>query len=115
MKLYHYTCHHRHLELQRDLVLPASVDQPAWATDLDFPNRQALGIAAPCELGEDRGEYRYRVTGEHRFVRWAGVAQHLDDAVVSRYEVEPEILVAHWWISLKPSAVVLDPYPLAIR
>lgn len=115
MKLYHYTCHHRHLELQASPLLRGGPGRLAWATDLDWPHREALGIASPCPLGEDRAEYRYRVTGQHHFVRWVHVRHHVPEEFVERIESEPEILIAHWWVSGLPESVVLDPYPVTIR
>lgn len=111
--LYHYTCteHGEAGIRKRREVLPRM--QPMlgypllWLTDLDTPDRWALGLTSstPCC---DRTEVRVSVAshgnnGGTTVVPWWFYARNMVDRYV-RDLYEDTGLPLHWWVSLEPVA-----------
>lgn len=122
--LYHFTCHHGRNAIGKAGVLRpgASVAHQAllpwtsrlvWLTDLDVPLRDALGLTANS-LTCDRGAHRYRVTDPRFVAKWMDMRRILRNnpvtaSMVAGLESAPGAAPRHWWISMKPVPVVLDP------
>lgn len=122
---WHYTCIHARNEIGetgmlrpiRDLVSQAKLDRlvPSlrhvsrfvWLTDLDTPDRRALGLT--MQLGGcDRAAYRYRVHGDYTPIRYVDVRRDLPERTREQLESAPGAMPAHWWVAVTPVPVVLD-------
>lgn len=117
--LYHYTCEHGWASLGNSGQLESVAQQtltpldPAWwqfwyvwLTDLEQPDKHALGFNTTNPLGCDRTQFRYRVTDNTRCYPWADVRRLHTNAHL--LEVAPGAQPDHWWISPDPVPVVLD-------
>lgn len=112
--LYHYTCFHRMQKIEAGGGLlqpsPSPIVPLLWATDLDVPMREALGLTAYTNAC-DRGEFRYRVLNELDFERWVHVRRNLPAVWVESLESAPGVMPMHWWVAAAPSQAELDPWP----
>lgn len=114
MTLYHFTCAHGRRGLQLAGVL-ALYSQPllggvhaTWATDMDQPDADALGLTAVL-LQCDRTQYRYRVTDDGAFVWWPDWwPGRVDPSTVSMLTFPPKA-PRRWWIATVPAPVELAP------
>jgi hypothetical protein len=118
MKLWHYTCEHGALALGNSGTLRCAgqlVDEvPAlplggaelltmvWATDMDPPDAQALGLTSNT-LSCDRTAYRYRVPA-HAFTHWGRVRGTLPGQLVDALELAHGAQPRRWWVSFTPVA-----------
>jgi hypothetical protein len=134
--LYHFTCDHAHLLLGKTgTLLPGCllngpdprhqhrhVEVPfqtslVWATDLRYPNRDALGLTSYL-LQCDRTAHRYRLLhdDETGMVPWTDVRRQMFTRglgdVVYDLEEAPGVRPRHWWVSSRPVAVEYDPLPV---
>lgn len=109
--LWHYTCDHgaRGIELS-GTVLPnprtAEFGLPpvAWLTDLDPPDRFALGLTMDS-ITCDRMAWRCTVDAPAA-ERWFAYARRCRVPRELRDELEDGRLPAHWWVSETPVAVL---------
>lgn len=107
MKLYHYCCRHSANEILKTMtVLPnkGMMLKVGWFTDLDYPDRDALGLTSHM-LDCDRASFRFTVTQHDLVVRWGQVRSHAPRAVVDALELAPGAYPAHWFVSPHPVAV----------
>jgi hypothetical protein len=125
VNFWHYTCDHGHRGISVDgkLVTPVTLAKstayerwPAWRralldiiwmTDLDAPDRAALGLTRntiPC----DRTAHRYRVVG-YNPIRYADFRRDLPKRLRDHLEEAPGVLPMHWWMAYTPVPVVYDP------
>ena len=115
MTLFHYTSWFGSQAIEADaerMLRPNPTSGLLWATDLDFPNREALGIMDRSVSG-DRGDIRYRVLGAREFHHWPLVRRSLPGRLV--LDLEPEgSLVMHWWVSVTAVPAVIDPYATVV-
>lgn len=116
MTLWHYTCEHgaqaigdtgtlwaaaQQLEEAPSLPLDAAVLlHMVWATDMDPPERAALGLTS-ATIECDRMAYRYRVPS-HAFRRWGKVRSSLPAPLVDALELAPGAQPGAWWVSFQP-------------
>ena len=119
MSLYHFTCDHGYADIIRDghvkplfdILGGMEGDGPAappsgsfaWFTDLDTPNRDALGLTSRI-LSCDRTAYRFEVTDETQVARWLDMRRLLP--ALWPLELAPGAMPAHWWIASEPVPVV---------
>lgn len=114
MKLYHHTCAHSAEKIRAERWLkPWRQGQLGdvelvWLTDLDTPDRNALGLTSHT-LKCDRTEYRVTaVTSDAQ--RWVSYARTLPLETRRSLELEPGALPMHWWVCLLP-VPILDVTP----
>ena len=109
-ELYHYTCRHRAAMIERDGWLHPN-PQPVigyplvWATDLDEPDVEALGLTSHT-LRCDRSEVRLRVDPSDLEPWLAWCHGRVDPRV--RSELAFGRRPARWWVAQVPVRV-LDP------
>ncbi len=115
MRLYHYTCDHAYglirddgfLRPNRQNILNAAL---LWATDLDVPDRYALGLTSET-LNCDRMRHRIEVTEfAPVFERW-GLWAHrraISRAIRDGLELAPGARPAHWWVTENVIPVALS-------
>lgn len=108
MTLYHFTCRDGLEAITREGVIRPHVSPQVgrplvWLTNLDVPNRLALGLTSHT-LGCDRMEYRFEVD-DHLAIHWPAFFRSLPFADRRRavalhygYGVRP----AHWFVSEQP-------------
>ncbi len=113
--LWHYTCTHGRSGIGRaGLLKPPERLQPGyrqrlpghmawmsrtvWATDLDCPDPDALGLTS-WTLGCDRSAFRYRVLTTDAFMPWLQLAQHLPAEGVQALESAPGAQPERWWVA----------------
>jgi hypothetical protein len=112
--LWHYTCEHSAAKIGASGTLIAAIQQldevPAlpidalpllgmvWATDMDPPDNQALGLTSRT-IACDRTEVRYRVPGRS-FQHWGRVRGRLPIPLVDALELAHGAQPARWWVSL---------------
>lgn len=106
MKLYHYTCDHGFAGAGRDkLLYPHGLLLKAvWATDLDTPDRDALGLTSRI-LNCDRTEYRATVDGRH-FEHWFQARRDIDPDIRDGLELAPGVQPGNWFVSFEPVPVL---------
>lgn len=112
MTLYHYTCWHSAEQLgEAGTLEPRGILPLVWATDLDHPDRNGLGLTMRI-LDCDRGEFRYRVVDEDEalFAHWADVkrARALPVDYAAALEAADGVLPMHWWVAIDPVRVIRD-------
>lgn len=109
--LYHYTCiDHGYPGISRDRLIiprlhPFLRTKLVWLTDLDIPDRHALGLTAgwiPC----DRTAVRVDVETTRDVIRWGAWAHHAQPSRALRNAFEADALPAHWWVSALPVDVL---------
>lgn len=125
MTLWHYTCRHGLAGIEKTgTVLSlagmsmrsiSAFDQVAWFTDLDYPDRDALGLSMR-DLNCDRARHRFRVLDDSLVTPWihAPLRRH-----PSRFgyllETSPGALPRHWFIATEPVPVTRDERPTLER
>lgn len=110
MKLYHYACSHSAAKIRVDRWLKPHT-QPVlggvelvWLTDLDVPNRAALGLTMTT-IRCDRTRFRVTaVTSET--VHWPVYAKRLPRHARGALEYAPGRLPMHWYVSELPVPVL---------
>jgi len=124
MELYHYTCEHSAEALGKgEVTLLPMVDligkpdpvpdlwwpgRAVWLTDLDRPERNALGLTSNILLC-DRTTHRYRVLSAARVYRWTTFARTLPRESRALLEYTYLARPAHWFVSAHPVPAVFDP------
>ena len=103
--LYHYTCAHRVNQIRTSGVLRPNgvVFCLVWLTDMELPDRLALGLTSQI-LRCDRTEYR--VTVDTDAARWVDYARNVPLEARRALEFAPGALPMHWWVSTEPVPVV---------
>lgn len=102
MRLYHYTCADAApLIFSSGYVRPNNQPQLggialAWFTDLDWPDRDALGLTS-YSLRCDRTEYRCTVDAD--VTRWVRFARTLPATLRRGLELAEGALPMHWWVA----------------
>lgn len=117
--LWHYTCDHGALALgEAGTLIPPlwqveSVPEGfpplayallslVWATDLDPPDRYALGLTRDTMAQRcDRMAYRYTVPARS-FVRWGRIRSALPPGLSDALEQAPGAMPAHWFVAQGP-------------
>lgn len=124
--LWHYTCDHGRLALGEfgTLLPPAylthrSTDVPRWAsalfglmwaTDLDTPWRDALGLTMDT-MACDRTAHRYRVRAPGLFTPYLDARADLPARITRALEGADGAMPRHWWVTDIPAPVQYDPRP----
>lgn len=121
--LYHYTCQHGRDGLGEDgrlltlaqqnpgVGMPPAIQelsQLIWLTDLETPNRAALGLTSRL-LRCDRIQYRYRVTDPSVARPWVDMRRSATPALVAELESAFGALPMHWWVATAPVRVQYAP------
>ena len=107
MNLYHYTCSHSADRIAHDLkVIPNPLTGLAWFTDLETPDRDALGLNSYM-LECDRTEFQFAVDPDDfgLIFPWHEIRKTADPAMVRRLEAAPGVFLMHWWVSAVPVRV----------
>ena len=125
MNWYHYTCDHGHhgitvdgtLLPTRELIDPSVYQQtPAWRralldliwlTDLDAPDRAALGPTSHS-LTCDRTRHRWRAI-DYTPMRYTAIRRDLPQQTRRELESATGVLPMHWWVAYTPVPAVYDP------
>lgn len=102
VKLYHYTCRHSEPGIRKDGVLkPHGVLVVAvWATDLEVPDREALGLTSNF-VACDRTEHRIEVDSEH-FTHWFKARRNIAPQIRDGLELSPGAQPGNWYVSFEP-------------
>jgi hypothetical protein len=105
--LYHYTCDHGYDQISRsDWWLeanPLAVFPLIWLTDLDQPDRDALGLTSHI-LDCDRTEHRLTVQNDGHVYHWTqwcrlkAIPRHQRDAIELADGAQP----MRWWVTPDP-------------
>jgi hypothetical protein len=119
-RLYHYTCAHSYDGIRRELRLEChehplmpDVGPVLWLTDLDSPDRSALGLTSRI-IRCDRTEFRAIVEAEAE--HWPVFARRLPRAVRTELESATGARPMHWYVSLKPVDVLsIEPVEIHKR
>lgn len=107
--LWHYTCpDHGHPAIYGSGKLKPGADGVVWLTDMEFPDRAALGLTR-VSLNCDRGARRYRVDETKRVVPWMLFRQQVDTHVRDLLETFPGVMPRHWFVSWSELAAEYDP------
>ena len=115
MTLYHFTCDHGRAGIGRaGVILPnrRSPLQLAWATDLDHPTREQLGLTS-ITLTCDRMAFRYRILDASAWLPWHTLPEH--EGAWSLLDLAPGAAPEHWWVTRVPSPARLDLAWMAVR
>ncbi|MPZ66211.1 MAG: hypothetical protein GEU83_12080 [Pseudonocardiaceae bacterium] len=110
--LYHYTCTDRAPGIRADRELVPNY-QPwigwplVWLTDMDTPDKAALGLTARHLLRCDRTAVRCTVARHPAVQPWWLWVRNADVDLLSRdlYEAAEGAAPAHWWVSMVPLPV----------
>lgn len=125
--LWHYTCDHGRLGLGDigTLLPPAYLTtrnldhlphatrvllELTWATDLDHPWPNALGLTRHT-IHCDRTAHRYRVRAPGLFVPYLDARANYPAAMRRALETADGAMPRHWWVSDVPAPVQYDPTP----
>lgn len=109
MTLYHFCCDHSVEGVRADGEVKPMSTHPylgvalAWFTDLDFPDRDGLGLTSDF-IGCDRTEWRVTVEGNAE--TWTSWARRHQVRREVRDILEEFARPAHWWVSESPLRVV---------
>lgn len=115
--LWHYTCAHTWEALGDSGTLtppwwqlhsvPQAMPREAiallglvWATDMDPPERHALGLTS-ATLRCDRMSHRYAVDAEY-FIRWGAMRHRLPRRLVDELELTAGAQPGRWWVTDTP-------------
>lgn len=105
MILYHYTCDHGMKGIRRyNGVIrpnPSFVPSLVWLTDLDVPDRLALGLTSVI-LDCDRTQHQFRVDGSQPGIEpWTSWCRETGRTrqFRERFEGTPGARPGHWWVS----------------
>lgn len=102
-ELFHYTCHERRMLIgDEGWLKPSPQTLLLWATDLDVPVREALGLTSVA-LDCDRGEYRYRVLEPEKFLPWMAIRRNFRPEFVEMLEHVDGVMPRHWWVAARPA------------
>lgn len=109
--LYHYTCDHGAASIRATgWILPLGDIAPVglapgvpsllWLTDLDRPNRLALGLTS-ISISCDRTRYRFAIQPQPSITTWWRWRRaHPEFApFAARIEEQPGSRPKHWWVS----------------
>ena len=109
-ELYHYTCKHGALHIERERFTLVPTWQPllrtfaSWATHLQRPQAAALGLTRHT-LACDRTEYRFRVLEPDAFEWWPSWWRHRVDPRIASELGHPPARDALWYIALRATKV----------
>lgn len=107
MMLYHYCCRHSarlivKSGLLKPLAQPMMSGLPAvWATDMEIPDRDALGLTmfmVKCDRTEER--FRVHPDDESLFTHWPVSPLRALVRNIEAFEHEP-LDPVRWWISIR--------------
>lgn len=129
--MYHYTCEHGHGSLgAAGTLLPLALLEPdrvgillhpwhtvaqlSWMTDLEHPERHALGLTSGI-ISCDRTAHRYRITDTTHVERWLSIRRRYAADMRDALESTPGAMPAHWYVSARPVPVVYDPITDTVR
>ena len=104
--LYHFACFdHAAAGIDRDGVLKPELAPTGlvWLTDLDVPDRNALGLTRRFSAC-DRTQVRYTVSEAKDVFAWSDYRRHVAQDVRAVLEV-PGTMLMHWWVSPNPVRV----------
>jgi hypothetical protein len=108
LMLYHYTCDHGAAGISASGLVEVRLQPPegkvalAWFTDLEAPNRVALGLTSRS-LQCDRLAYRFTIPEPIDVVRYVDVRrEHFPRYWREALESVPGAMPMHWYISLAP-------------
>jgi hypothetical protein len=110
-QLFHYTCRDRLDGITADRRLipnphPLLGEALVWLTDLDVPDRQALGLTSAHLLTCDRTAVRVIVQTDPSTLRWSMWARRARVPSLARALLEGGgALPKHWWVSAVPMPV----------
>jgi len=105
--LYHYTCDHGMTGIQQsDMWLkpnPAALWRLVWLTDLDVPDRDALGLTSHL-LDCDRTRHRLRIKKDTAISWWPHWcrAEGITRAQRDGLELAPGARPRHWYVTPWP-------------
>lgn len=112
LTLYHYTCDHAHLAIERTgiLVPHRAVTFGAgmsllWATTQTPPVAADLGLTSVL-LDCDRTAHRWRIIDTRPFHRWIDTSMASTSAGRALSATGDQRL---WWVSLRTADAVYDP------
>lgn len=121
---WHYTCDHGHRDIgDAGELLPVLTQRPqlaaflgatswlfrlVWATDLDQPHGDALGLTR-ISINCDRSRHRYRITDPTPLVPWLEYARGLTQLQRASLEHIPGVKPDRWYVATAPVPVVYAP------
>lgn len=112
MRLYHYTCDDRVEAIKRQrwlrgTVHPYFADLGAivWLTDLDTPDRDALGLSQTY-IACDRTRHRVTVVTD-KAEHWPVLARRIPRQARESLELAPGALPMHWYVAVDELIPVL--------
>lgn len=107
MRLWHFTCEHGYRQIgthgtlkPNRHVLLGDAPPVVWLTDLQSPERDAVGLTSRF-ITCDRMAYRYMVN-EGTVERWADFADEHDVPLWVRADLESYGDPEHWFVSTRP-------------
>lgn len=110
--LWHYTCEHRHAEIQRggSELHPNPTTGIIWLTDLGEPDANALGLTHEW-IDCDRTTHRYAVAPQSipRCVPYGRYRSRLNEQFRDDIELLPGAQPRHWFVSEWSLFAVYDP------
>lgn len=111
LRLFHYTCGHSldGIQESRFLLRPWGAPgrpQLVWLTDLDFPDREGLGLTSRL-IACDRTRYRFTVHPQSAtpVEHWSTARRRFRPTYVEALEKARGAKPEHWWISREPVPV----------
>lgn len=109
--LYHYTCGHGAAGIGKTGLIDVFLQPPegqvalTWLTDLEAPNRLALGLTSNT-IQCDRLAFRFDVPEPVEVVRYVDVRrEHFPRYWREALERSPGAMPMHWYLSLVPQRV----------
>jgi hypothetical protein len=109
-KLYHFTCGHAFASIAKSGMLLPNLHPllpgrrgMVWLTDLDTPDRNALGLTSVI-LHCDRTEYRAVVEADAD--HWPKFARRMTRAQRDQLELAPGAMPMHWYVSQWPVPIL---------
>lgn len=110
LTLFHYTCEHGYRSMGDGIVTlrVKGASGLIWATDLDVPFRDALGLTSNI-LNCDRTQHRYLIADAERFRPWHEYAHDKPSWFRDPLEQAPGAMPMHWWVSERPAIAHYAP------
>lgn len=115
MKLYHYTCTHSLAGIRKDGRLKGNphpllrqLGPLIWLTDLDSPDRDALGLTSKiiaCDRTQFRASVEFDPLTDEDVMHWPAFARRLRRMDREMFEAVPGVRPVHWYVALQPFPV----------